>query len=266
MNNVMKIVMKILGEGAIEILPELFTISRIKGMIKEGNGGEAKGEVKTEGKGEDTPDIKFSGLFDFSDEMAYAKLLALLNRDPKTINVSAIVNRFINSRLNEAQRRRFRVVVGSLGKIDFVHTRTIYESKPISKKDEAKSDKADDKKGESKPDKLETKKEETCSNLGSEFLKSFAAEESDDDRMQVCQSIGILQGFTDKAIEALGRAFQEARAAGVQIQSGLAIMDNEVFSQDGSYRTDTTAGKAMAATDTKVNQIADFLKNFGKRP
>jgi hypothetical protein len=270
MNNIVKILMKILGEGAIEIVPELFTISRIKNLIKAngaGAGANAAKDDKKSGKSEksddedakkgEAPDIKFSGLFDLTDEVAYATLLAKLDGEVSLAHVAPTINHFINTSLpKEQQKRRFRVVVGNLGKLELTRT-TYFETKSTIGFNNAHDANAEPK----------LNKTVSTVNLGIEFLKSFANEANDEARVEVCKAIGIYNGMSEKFIEGLNHAFEDAKAGCEKIKAGLDKLDAHVTDPvTGAFRTDTGAGRTMARVDNNVNRLAGFLKNFGKRP
>ncbi|MFA4831589.1 MAG: hypothetical protein WC924_05960 [Candidatus Gracilibacteria bacterium] len=170
-----------------EFLAELFSLSQIKKIVSQSMAGRANksGETKSE------TDIKWSGLFTLEDEKAFFMIFAKMERSDATKNVAAKITAFMNE-LDEAQRRRFRVVVGMLANEDFAK---IIERTPMSSPKSA-AKKLGEKGDETTEEKPREKTKEYKFNLGSEFLVWFAGL-TPFEQMDFCKAAGILDGTLD---------------------------------------------------------------------
>jgi len=169
-------------ELGVELIGELFSIGMLKKILTKGAASKAA-EVGKEASGSaKAPDIKFGGFFNLSDETSYLGLIAQLQSDPAGKDAAAKVTSFLNNKMNDGQRRRFRVVVGTLAQAEY--------TKEVSKtKEEIPRDKG-------KPIVKESSKE-IKTNLGLEFLKSFSAY-TEDEMLAICEASGVMDTLFDQ--------------------------------------------------------------------
>ena len=159
-----------------------------------------------------TPEIRFGGMFDLSDEIAFGALISKMNANKSLVGAVVKVSIFLNdkNRFTPRQREKFRAVVGSLGRVEYTKQ---------TKKTRTKAPQAGSAPGVE--DKT-TETKETKSNLGIDFMKGFAVC-SEDEMMEVCRAMGIhdsiIENVSDGIIH-LGRRI--ARAAKTIEQSSVA--------------------------------------------
>jgi len=107
-----------LGDLLAVFVGEFFTISALKNILSKGTANKTVPGKTAEG--EKTPDIKFGGVFDLSDETAYFGLITKMEADPCLKDGAIKISEFINGPnfQTNGQKRRFRVIVGSLANIE----------------------------------------------------------------------------------------------------------------------------------------------------
>lgn len=169
-----------LKELGIELVSEFFSLGMLKKIMVRQAAAKVGGEKAKEGDAQ--PDeIKAGGLFNLSDETAYFGLIAKLQGDPESAAAAHNVSQFLNAKLTEGQKRRFRVVIGSLATKEYV--------KEVEKSKETIP------RAKGAPIIKESSKE-VKTNVGLEFLKSFAKYD-DAQKMEVCQASGIMDTIFD---------------------------------------------------------------------
>jgi len=163
-----------LKELGIELVSEFFSIGMMKKILAKEAAKTAEGTA-----GSEATKIKGGGIFNLTDETAYLALIAQLEQDPANKDTAHKVSLFLNDwKFTDSQRRRFRVVVGHLAQMEYV--------KVVKHEDVHGKDKWN------KPT-VTKRSEEVKTNLGIEFLKSFA-QHTEGEMMQICQASGIMTG------------------------------------------------------------------------
>lgn len=160
-----------------------------------------------------TPQVTLGGIFDYSDEEAFWGLIAKMNADKKLVDAAVKVSKFLNdgNRFTPGQRRKFRAVVGSLGRIDFIKR---------TKKTRTETPRAN------AAPIVEDKTVETKSNLGIEFMRGFAAC-NEDQMMEICKAGGMQDSVIDNVSDGLahlGRRITKAAEAIEQSPAAQTIM------------------------------------------
>ena len=182
-------------ELGIELAGELFSIGMLKKILNRGALSKAA-EAATGATGTaKAPEIKFGGLFNLSDETSYLGLIAQLQCDTTGCEAATKVTSFLNGKLNDGQRRRFRVAVGTLAQTEY--------TKEVAKTRESIP------RFKGQPIVKESSKE-IKTNLGIEFLKSFARL-TDEDKLAICEASGIMDTFFDQfgqGVAGIGDAFE----------------------------------------------------------
>lgn len=187
---------------SIGILKKILTKS-LANMATGGTTEPKASAVTTATKPEGTtPPVSFGGIFDYSDEEAFWGLLAKMNADKKLAGAAEKVSRFLNdgNRFSPGQRRKFRAVVGNLGRIEYAKR--------------VKKTRTETPKANAAPT-VEEKTVETKSNLGIEFMRGFAAY-NDDQMMEICKAGGIHDSVIDNVADGLthfGRRVAKAAEA-----------------------------------------------------
>jgi hypothetical protein len=208
-----------------DLLADFFSLGLMKNIFTKvvvqkaiSKDGEKKADGKSE-ESEKTPDIKHGGIFDLSDEIAYGEVLTKLQIDPRCAdkNYHQVVSRFLNTLPHDWQRRHFRVVVGSLVKVEYTKG---WEKIPRGGTDKRLKEVA-----------MKT-------NLGVEFLKSFASLGSDKERKEICQAAGILSSPQDTVEKEVKKKVREATKAIGEFNNVVAGPPHRGF------WTELTGGKA----------------------
>jgi len=185
-----------LGDVVSEIIGELFSVKMLKNILSKsiaektaGVTGTKTGETGAEGK---TPPITFGGIFDYSDEEAYFGLIAKMNADPNLTGAALKISLFLNDkdRFSPGERRKFRAVVGNLGRIEY--------SKQVEKT------RAETPQARGNPI-VQEKTVDTKTNLGIEFLRSFAVYD-ETQMMEICKTAGIKDSVVDSISDGLSHA------------------------------------------------------------
>lgn len=185
-----------LGDVVSEIIGELFSVKMLKNLLARSIAektavatGTKGGETGSEGK---TPPITFGGIFDYSDEEAFFGLIAKMNADPNLTGAAVKISNFLNDRqrFTPGERRKFRAVVGNLGRIEY--------SRQVEKT------RTETPQARGNPIVVE-KTVDTKTNLGLEFLKSFSVYD-DAQMMEICQAAGIKDSVIDSVCDGISHA------------------------------------------------------------
>ena len=184
---------KRLADSSADVLGVIGGISALRGNLRK-----VTGTAKKEGAAEDQKtstetQVRMSGLFDLSDEIAFAKVEAQLQSDPECEDkgYSLIISRFLNTLEHDFQRRKFRSVVGELSNLE-------YSKEVRREKDEIPRQKG-------KPI-VKERVVEIKTNIGIEFLKSLCKLKDDAERKEVCEALGVLDSLSEKAQAELEKA------------------------------------------------------------
>jgi hypothetical protein len=172
-----------LKEIAIEVGAELFSINTMKKFITKTMaqkvGNTITGTTTQTPESQDV-DIKAGGVFNLSDEEAYAVLMAKLetSSDKNNQKLAFKVSKGVNNELPlEDQKQRFRVVFGRLSQIEY------------TKETERQREEIPQAKGEPK---IKEKVKEVKINLAIECLKSFV-NYTPKERLEVYKAMGIFE-------------------------------------------------------------------------
>lgn len=194
----------IFGVGG-DLLAELFSLGQMKKIVgnamagRANKGGEAKGS-----------EIKWGGLFTLEDEKAFFLIFAKMQRTSETAEVAQNISRFMNG-LEEAQKRRFRCVVGMLAN----------DVQPTAKEEPPPPEKKSVKKGEEQPpppEKPKEKKPEVRPDYGAEFLIWFS-KLSHFDKLDFCKAAGILDGTLDLLKKEVTEAIKSGKKVAAWLQA-----------------------------------------------
>lgn len=189
-----------IGDFGAAIMGEFFAIGVLqkiltKGVAQKVMAGKTVAGQDEEGKDMKIPDIKLGGIFDLSDETAYFGLIARIKmeNDPCLKDGVIKLSKFVNgsSFQTHGQRRRFRVVVGSLANIEYSRG-DIVEEIPVSTSG-------------GKPTTKKVTTPQTKTNLGLEFLKSFC-QLTEPEMLEVCKASGIMESVIDNISKGLKQA------------------------------------------------------------
>jgi len=203
-----------LGDVVSELIGEFFSVKMLKGILVKsiaektagaGTGTGATGATKTEDK---TPPITFGGIFDYSDEEAFFGLIAKMNADPALTGAAIKISSFLNDRqrFTPGQRRKFRAVVGNLGRIEY--------SKQVEKT------RTETPQARGNPVVVE-KTVDTKTNLGIEFLMSFAVYD-ENQMMEICQAAGIMDSVIDSVNDGISHAYKKVAKIAGKIENSPA--------------------------------------------
>lgn len=114
---------------AVDMGTQMFGIHTLKNFITQTTAQQTplQGPVEAKGKTAEgkNVDVKFGGMFNLSDEGAYAYIMALLetSQDNGDRRLAYLVSKNVNEELHfEDQKRRFRVVFGHLAQIEYTKT------------------------------------------------------------------------------------------------------------------------------------------------
>lgn len=198
-----------LGDVVSELIGEFFSVKMLKGILVKSIAEKTTGATETKTgatKADDkTPPITFGGIFDYSDEEAYFGLIAKMNADPTLAGAAVKISNFLNDRqsFTQGQRRKFRAVVGNLGRIEY--------SKQVEKT------RTETPQARGNPIVVE-KTVDTKTNLGLEFLKSFAVCD-DDQMMEICKAAGIKDSIVDTVSDGIGHAGKKVTEIAEKIEN-----------------------------------------------
>lgn len=220
---------------SIGILKKILTksiASQVTGGTTEPKAGAATTAVKPDGA---TPQVTLGGIFNYSDEEAFWGLLAKMNADKKLVGAAVKVSKFLNdgNRFSPGQRRKFRAVVGSLGRIEY--TKQVRKTRTETPRANAAPT-------------VDEKTVETKSNLGIEFMIGFAAY-SDDQMMEICKAGGMYDSVIDNVVDGLahlGRRVAKAAEAIEKSPAAQTVMTGLV----ARMRADRARIAAKKATHT----------------
>ncbi|MCX6763251.1 MAG: hypothetical protein NTZ97_00745 [Candidatus Moranbacteria bacterium] len=175
-----------LGDVVKEFIPELVTeflgVKSLKNfMLRKG-----RPEIKNEGAGTEEapkgPEVKFGGIFDLSDETAYANAVGKLERDSDGKECIKKISSYLNTK-ETWQRRKFRAVVGILFNMSYTKEFSVEKANPEAHK-----------KGQPKVLK-KTKPVEI--NPGVDFLRALGKCISNTEMDEICKAMGILDSSLD---------------------------------------------------------------------
>lgn len=157
------------------------------GKAVTGGASPSSGQQESESQ---TPEIRFGGVFDLSDEIAFGTLIARMRSHRSLVGAAVKVSKFLNdsNRFSPGQRRRFRAVVGSISRTEY----TIRVNKAQTTTQQ----------GPGKPPIVKDETTEVKTNDGIEFMKSFATY-SEADMMDVCRAMGIHDSIIDNVSDGL---------------------------------------------------------------
>ncbi|MDP3043645.1 MAG: hypothetical protein Q8N21_04555 [bacterium] len=181
-----------------DMLAEFFSMGAMKKILTKGMA--QKTAEKVEAK---LPEIKFGGILDLSDETAFFGIIGKLEAEPDCKDYAEKITKFLNSLDYDWQRRKFRVVIGTLANIEYTKTIT-KESETIPSQ----------KGGPTKKERVT----EIKTNLAIEFLKSFARF-NENQMKEVCEAAGIMDSSLDtvkkgiKNVLSVAKHIEESEAA-----------------------------------------------------
>ena len=197
-------VMGFAGDMGKEILGELFGANLLKNMMAKVMKGRGTVGMKVNEAKELLPEMKQSDLVHMSDEIAFFNLIGKMEQDPELKGSALNTSVFINNYLKEAwQKQNFRVVMGALAGIEYdVHGGETQREK-IPRKGKSPIER----------EKITPSKKV---NLGVQVMKSFAALNSDEERLEVCKASGIMDPSRGVKIKNFIKDHPEEAIAGIK--------------------------------------------------
>lgn len=165
-----------------ELIAEFISLQGIKKLLHKGR--EKADSDATGSKNDSSESVKHGGMFNLSDEEAYFRLLSGLSTEN-----SKKISKFLNSKLEPWQCRRFRASVGNLGEITISpksEWKTFKKSESVTEATQKSP-----KKTHATFEQKEVKSGGGSINVGVKFLENFAMC-SEDEMLDICKAAGIM--------------------------------------------------------------------------